>query len=643
MDSLTSLFTVANIGTMQMQNRIIMAPMGTLFANEDGTVSERTCRYYEERAKGGAGLIIVEVTAISPEGKGHNRILRIHGDEFIPGLKRLVESVHRHGVPICLQIYHAGRQTTVESAGGQPVAPSAIPCPFIKAMPRELTLAEIEQLEDAFAEGARRAREAGFDAIEIHGAHGYLICQFLSVHSNIRTDIYGGGLENRMRFALNIVAKAKQKVGADFPMLFRLSAREYVPDGLDLDETRILAQRLEAAGIHCLDVSAGNYESMQTMIQPGWLPRGYLVPLAEEIKKVVRIPITVAGRINNPVLADEIIDQGKADFISLGRPLLADPEYPNKAREGRGEDIRKCTACYHCIDTEVGSAKPLSCAINAAAGNEAESILVPATKSKTVVVVGGGPAGMEAARVAATRGHKVTLFEQTKVLGGQLNIASVPPGKEELSTTIKYLATQLINLGVEIKIGQKATLESIDKVKPDTVIIATGSNTVLPEIEGAELLHVALARDVLYGTTPIGSNVVIIGGGRVGCETAEFLSSQGKHVTLVRMSGHSRLAGDIGPVIRRLFLSRLRQTPIKIEADSHAEKITIEGVVINKNGQSVLIKADNVVLSPRPVSDCALANKLKVQGFELYNIGDASTPRTIADAIHEGYKVGSKV
>jgi 2,4-dienoyl-CoA reductase-like NADH-dependent reductase (Old Yellow Enzyme family)/thioredoxin reductase len=643
MSSLNSLFQPGAIGSMQMRNRIIMAPMGTLMANDDGTVSDHMCRYYEERAEGGAGLIIVEVTAVAREGKGHARILGIYDDGFIPGLGRLVASVHRHGVPVALQIYHAGRQTTAESAGCQPVAPSPIACPLMKAMPRELSIEEIERLELAFGEGAKRAKEAGFDAVEVHGAHGYLICQFLSAYANNRTDRYGGGLENRMRFALNVLARVKENVGDDYPLLFRISAEEYVPNGLTIREARVLARRLQEAGVHCVDVSAGNYEGMEMMIQPGWVERGCLVPLAQQVKQVVSVPVTVAGRINDPVLANEIIQRGKADFVSLARPLLADPEYPNKAMEGRFEDIRKCTACMHCVDIEIGGAQPLGCAVNAAAGKEEESALCPAGKVKNVLVIGGGVGGMEAARVAAIRGHSVTLYEKEQAPGGQLRIASVPPGKQELGTTAEYLSTQLSRLGVDVRLGKEATAADIARAKPDVVIIAAGSLTVLPDIEGADLPRVALARDVLAGKRTVGQKVLVVGGGRVGCDTAELLASQGKDVTLARMSGRSRLAGDMGPIIRRLYMARLRQAPITIEAEGHVERITTEGALIAREGQLILIKADSVILSPAPHPNDQLAQQLKDVGFEVYTIGDAASPRSIADAIHDGFKVGREI
>ena len=643
MTLLINLFAPGNIGTMQTRNRIIMAPMGTLFSHEDGTVSERTCHYYEERAKGGAGLIIVEIAAVSREGKGHARVLGIHGDEFVPGLRHLVEVVHRHGVPIVQQIYHAGRQTTVAAAGGQPVAPSAIPCPLMKAVPHELTVDEIERLIDAFAAGARRTKEAGFDAVELHGAHGYLLCQFLSPYSNKRTDAYGGSLDNRMRFSLGIVARVKETVGPDFPLLYRLSAEEYVPDGLTIAETRIFAQRLQDAGVHGLDVSAGNYGAVHRMIQPGSAPRGCLASLAAEIKKVVDIPVTVAGRMNDPVLADAVIHEGKADFVSLGRPLLADPEYPNKAKEGRFEDIRMCTACYHCFDMEFGRAEPLQCAINASAGREVESGLSRAPKAKRVIVIGGGPGGMEAARVAALRGHTITLYEKEPDLGGQLLTASLPPGKGELATTITFLEAQLAKYGVEVKRGQQASVESVVAMKPDAVVLATGSSVKPPDIPGANMAKVVMARDVIAGRREVGGKVLIVGGGRVGCETALLLAQRGKDVTLVRMTGRGRLAGDVGLLSRGFLLRELRESHVTVEADSCVKTITREGVVIGKKGASIPMEADTVILSPAPSPDNRLAEQLRGLVPELYVIGDAETPRTIAAAIHDGFRVGREL
>lgn len=643
MNSLTKLFEAGKIGGMQLRNRIIMAPMGTLLANKDGTVSDRMCRYYEERARGGVGLIIVEITAVSPEGRVDSREVSIYDDKFMPGLKRLVGCCHSHGAKIAVQLHHAGRQTIPEVAGGQPVAPSPIPCRILGVMPRELTIAEIEGLVEAYGKAARRAREAGFDAVEIHGAHGYLVCQFLSAYSNKRTDKYGGSLENRCRFPQEIVARIKELAGADYPLLFRISAQEYVPGGLTLEETRVIARRMQDAGAHCIDVSAGNYETGQMIIQPGWLPRGCLVPFAEAIKKEVTVPVSVAGRINDPVLANQIIEQGKTDFVSLGRPLLADPELPRKAMEGRLDDLRMCTACCHCIDWVMGAAKPITCAVNATTGREEETLLKPAQKPKKVLVIGAGPGGMEAARVAGLRGHKVTLIDKEQKLGGQLNIAAVPPGKEELATITKFMEIQLAKLGVAVKLGQEATVETVAKMKPDVVVVATGSFTVLPDVPGADLPNVSLARDVISGKKAVGKKAVVVGGRRVGCETADLLVSQGKEVTLVRMTGRGPLAGDMGMLTSTMLLAKLRRDGVVTKPNSRTEKITREGVVVTKDGQSKLLEADSVVLSPAPVPDNTLAEQLKDVVPEVHVIGDAAKPRGIFEAVHEGYRIACEL
>jgi len=636
MEPLESLFKPSNIRNLKLKNRIVMAPMFTMFADENGFVSDQLCSYYEERAKGGVGFIIVENTAIAPGGESHPRELSLHHDKYIPGLQRLSDIIHRYGVKTAIQLHHTGRQRPAYL--GQPVAPSPIPCRVMKSMPRELATEEVDQLVEDFAQAARRAKEAGFDAVEFHGAHGYLICQFLSGYTNKRTDKYGGDLTNRMRFALHIVMKTREKVGDQFPILFRISAKEYVPTGLDLDETRIIARNLQDVGVNCLDISAGNYETGQWTCQPSWLPRGCLVPLADDIKRSVTVPVIVAGRINDPILANSIVQQGKADFVALGRPLLADPEFPKKAKEGKFDEIRMCMACCHCMDTLM-SGQPLTCAINASIGKEA-FVLTHVKRPKRILIVGGGPGGMEAARIATIRGHEVTLYEKEQFLGGQLHLAAIPPGKEELTTTIKFLASQLTKLAIDVKLSQKISAEQIISLKPDAVIIATGSYTSLPDIPGANLDNVVMARDVISGKKDVGRKVVVVGGGRVGCETAEVLAKQGKDVTLVRMSGKGRLAGELGLSSRASFLIKLYSSGILVEAQSTIESINESGVVITKDGQSKLLKADTVVLSPKPSACIELANQLKGKIPQLHIIGDCVQPRGIADAIHEGFAVG---
>jgi 2,4-dienoyl-CoA reductase-like NADH-dependent reductase (Old Yellow Enzyme family)/thioredoxin reductase len=638
-DKLDHLFQPAKIGSMTLANRVIMAPMYTQIAHEKGYVSDRLIAYYDERARGGMGLIIVENTAVARGGESATREPAIFDDTYLEGLSKLASIIHKYGVKAAIQLHHAGRQRPGQM--GQPVAPSAISCKFVKAQPRALTTEETDELVEKYAEGALRAKKAGFDAVEFHGAHGYLICQFLSGYTNKRTDKYGGSLENRMRFALDIVKKTRQKVGSNFPVLFRISAKEFVPGGLDIDQTKVIARALQDAGVDCVDVSAGIYETGQWSCQPGWMPRGCLVPFAEEIKKNVSVPVAVAGRVVDPRLAETVLAEGRADFIALGRPFLADPQILIKAKEVRYDDIRMCIACCNCMDSLMRG-RSIVCSINAELGREAAKLL-PAKKPQKVVVIGGGPGGMEAARVAALKGHKVTLYEKDKKLGGQLILAAMPPGKDELQTTIRYLSAQLYKEGVDVQLGHAPTAREIIDLHPDVVIVATGSVTERPVISGADLPHVFLARDVLAGNKLTGRKAVVAGGGRVGCETAELLAREGKDVTLVRMSGKNRLAQELGPASRGSFLEGLAASGVKIREWAVIGSIDKEGVVVSDSGVSAHIDADTVILSPAPIADNGILSSLEGKFPEMLVIGDCFQPRTIMDAVHEGYAAAAGI
>jgi 2,4-dienoyl-CoA reductase-like NADH-dependent reductase (Old Yellow Enzyme family)/thioredoxin reductase len=636
------LLSPVQIGTMKLRNRIVMPPMVTNYATNDGAVTKRLKAYHETRAKDGVGLIIVEASYVHPSGKGFTNEVGIYKDELISGLKELTEAVHRHGAKIAIQLYHAGRQTTSKVTGMSIVAPSSIPCPVEQEMPKELSVDEIKELIEAFGQAARRAKEAGFDAVEIHGAHGYLLNQFLSPYSNKRTDEYGGIFENRMRFPLEVVKKVREEVGTDFPVIYRMSAEEYVKGGLTIEDTKIFAQKLVEAGIDALHISGGVYESAAMIIQPAAIPQGCFVENAAAIKKAInsKVPVIVVGRIKDPVMAEQIIQEGKADLVSMGRALLADPELPKKISEGKTQEIRKCIGCNRgCID-RLFQDVDIACAINALTGHETEfDLQTPAKNKKKVLVIGGGPGGLEAARVAALRGHKVViLYEKQEELGGQLRIAAVPPHKEEINDLTNYLISQVEKSGIRIIKGKEADIKMIREIKPDVVIVATGSEPIIPEIPGVSQKNVVTAHDVLRGSVSVGKKIAVIGGGMVGCETAEFLADKGKQVILIEMLND--IALDVGSLVRALLLNRIAEKKITILTKSKVREISTNKVIIEKEDKTEEITGiDTVVIAVGSRHKNELLKSIEGEGIPFYAVGDCVEPRKIMDAIHEGFHV----
>ncbi|MDD2499038.1 MAG: FAD-dependent oxidoreductase, partial [Desulfitobacteriaceae bacterium] len=531
------LFSEAKIGNMTVPNRFVVPPMGTNLANPDGTVSQEFIDYWEARAKGGWGLLIVEVTAIDPLGRAIPYQPGLWDDSFIPGFKNLVDAVHRYGAKIAVQLHHAGRQTSRSIMGSQPVAPSAVACPVSKDMPRELTTDEVYDLIEKFGDAAARAREAGFDAIELHGAHGYLIAQFMSAHSNKRVDEFGGTFYNRMRFPLEVIKNVRRKVGGSYPIIFRFSGDEKAPDGRAIDESRALARVVEEAGIDALHVSVGVYGSMQYIIPPADIPPGFILSYSEEIKKAVSLPVIGVGRINEPVLAKDAIESGKADLLAWGRQSLADPDTPNKIAAGLIEDISPCIACNQgCVGYIFNPDKmKASCLVNPFCGREGKMKIEPADKKKKVLIAGGGPGGLEAAWVAAARGHQVVLFEKDKALGGQFRVGAISPGKQNIAKAIRFYTHMGEKYGVDFRLGVEVTASQIIAEKPDVVIVATGADPSIPNIPGINNPRIITSTDVLLGLKDPGTKVLIIGGGLVGSETADLLGEHGHEVTIVEM------------------------------------------------------------------------------------------------------------
>ncbi len=640
---LKHLFTPIAIKTMKLKNRIVMPAMGTLFANLDSTISERQMDYYEARAKGGVGLIVVEIAEVHPSS-AMMMLIGIHDDRFIPGLRMLTDRIHAAGAKIAIQIHHPGRQFPAVDPERPPWAPSAVPCPcpLCQDMPHVMTVAEIEEMVDAFAQGARRAKEAGFDAVEVHGAHGYLLAQFMSAYTNRRTDRYGGDISSRMRFPLEVVQAVREKVGPDYPIIFRVSGEERVPGGRELEEVVATAPMVVDAGVDCISVSTGVYVNLFThLIAPMEISKGLNVYAAEAIKKVVDVPVIVAGRLNDPIIANSVIAQGKADLVAIGRGVLADPELPNKAAAGQFEDIRWCIACNYCVQSLM-TAMSLRCVVNPELGREREFAIAPAPKSKKVLVIGGGPAGMEAARVAALRGHRVTLYEKEPELGGQFRLASIPPQKQELDPAIKYFSRALEKAGVKVVLGQEAKPSLVAELRPDAVMVATGGTPLIPDIPRAQGEKVVTAWDVLRGKAAVGKKVVVAGGGMVGCETAEFLAEYGKEVTIVEML--PELASDAVMGRKLLLTQRLAELGVKVITSATIKKFTTDGVVVTRDGkEKVIAGMESIVLAMGVAPVQKLAEEIKDKVSELYIIGDAANPATALEAFTAGAEVGRKI
>lgn len=643
MTAYTNLFSPGMINMTMIPNRIISAPCEKNYANADGTITQRYLDYLAERAKGGTGLIIIESMYVHPFGKNRIAQLGIHSDEMMEGLKRTADMVHQYGSMIATELQYGGRQSPPWALGIQPQAPSPIPCQVLTGgfIPRELSVTEIKDIVTYFGEAAARAKAVGFDVIEIHGAHGYLLNQFLSPYTNKRTDEYGGTPEKRMRFPLEVVAEVRKAVGDDYPLAYRITADEHIDGGLRFDDLVPFIQRLELEGINLLDISAGIYESVIWIAQPMAFPRACLLEYAKKAKQIVDMPISIVGRINNPDLAEKILEDGDADFIAMGRPLHADPFFPRKAKEGRVDEIRICPACMSCSD-ELGAGAIVSCAINPAAGREREFDAKPASVKKKVMIIGGGPAGIKAASVAALRGHDVTLYEQNDILSGQLNYAVKPPHKAELREVIKSLTKELELSGATVKTGEKVSLDIINSVAPDVVIFATGAEAAVPSTPGLDLSrdNVSLALDIVDGKVKPKGKVLLMGAGLVGCETALMMADQGLEVVLTEVT--SNLAGSIG-LREGWFIRNELQDHEKIDLrlNTTVEKIDGNTVKLQKDGSYEEVEVDHVVLAVGMVSNNKLLEDYYQENkeVEIYAIGDVTRPRKIKDAIYEGMKL----
>jgi 2,4-dienoyl-CoA reductase-like NADH-dependent reductase (Old Yellow Enzyme family)/thioredoxin reductase len=634
---LDNLFSPYTLKGKVVKNRIIVPAMVTNFCTAEGKATEQYIAYHEAKARGGFGLIITENYAIDPLGRGFKNVAGLWNDDQIASHTKLVERVHQYDTTILAQIYHCGRQTNRGAIGDTPVAPTAIPCPFGTDIPRELSINEIKELVEKYGDAALRAKKCGFDGVEIHGGHGYLITQFLSPFSNKRVDEYGGNFINRARFALEVINNVRTKCGSDFIIGMRISVDEMVEGGLTMADSKALVPYLERAGVDLLNISVGNYLAIDLNVASAYTTHGWFADRAAEIKQICSIPVIAVSRINDPILADSIIREGKADFTAMGRASLADPDMPNKAQSGKYDEIRHCIACNHgCIGTLFEDG-PIRCVLNPSLGKEFLPSVATSVKPKKITVIGAGPAGLEAAISAKKAGHDVTVYEKEKRAGGQFYIAAIPPCKSEISDFVRWQVYQSKLLGIHIYYDTEATIDNVREGDPDTVIIATGAVQTRPPIKGVDFPHVVFANDVLDGKVFPGRNCVVIGGGQVGAETAHHLAQQLRNVTVLEMSDTIAKEEAIGN--RWQLLKSLEERKVSLITSVRVVEIK-ENEVIFDGADISSVPADMVILATGSKSLNHLADDFIGSGIDVQVIGDAKKVRNVMAATHEGYAVG---
>ncbi len=634
------------INSMVMRNRIITGPMERNLANRDGSLTGTYVDYLAERAAGGASLIIIESTYVDVRGLGHFFQVGCHGDHVIPGLKRAADAVHAHGAKLGIELYVGGRQTPSYMSQRQPIAPSMVPCEVLSPtpVPRELTVPEIKEVVGSFAAAARRVVAAGLDMIHLHGAHGYLLGSFLSPYSNRRSDEYGGTPENRARFPLEVVNAVREVVGSGFPIGYRLSADEYLEGGLTIEDTCEFAQLLARAGIDLIDVSGGIYESAYMIIQGPEAPPGGFVGNAAAIKLAVGdlVPVSVGQRLNDPEFAEEVLRRENLDFITLSRAFHADPDYVRKLEADRTLDIVPCIACHHCTNLLEANLPALG-AGNPRSGLERRRRIVRVPKPRRVMVVGGGPAGMQAARTLALQGNHVTLHEREESLGGQIRYSSkVAP---DYGALIRYLARQLDSLPVDVHLDSAVDLQTIAREAPDAIVVATGAREGLcfAAVSGSPKLFdlfTAFDRD----EDDWAGRAVIVGGDSASCFLALHAAGRGAEVHVVEP--RSEFSWDKLSPGKNLLLKEVGDVAtIRLWAETTVEEIETTSVVLQRGGElERLTDVASVVIGGRVANNALYEAIMEWQpDIEVYNIGDSLEPRDVYSASHEAADVAGAI
>lgn len=662
------LFAPIAIGKVQVKNRIFMPAMHMNMCSNN-IVTEPLIEFYRERARGGTGLISVGFATVD-EYSGSPTNIGAHSDEYLPGLTRLTEAIHDGGALATVQLNHAGRyNSSFFLSGKTPVAPSAVPCRLTRETPKELNLEEIGATIRRFGDAAVRVREAGYDMVEILAGTGYLISEFLSPFTNRRKDQYGITLENRMRFGLEVIAAIRQRVGPDFPIMVRINGNDFMDGGIGAKDLRTFAVALAEAGVDALCINVGWHEAQVPQIVTK-VPRGVYGFLGRDIRELVDVPVIASHRINDPDNARFLISHDYCDMVAIGRGLIADPDFPNKAKAGKENEIIHCVACGQgCFDNLV-KLRPIECLCNPRAGHEHEPLPPKSERPKKVLVIGGGAAGMSAAMGAAERGHAVTLIEKSMRLGGQLYLAGAPPGRSEFLVLAEDLARKIAGYPVKVLLNCLASTETIEQEAPDAVILATGGKSIVPKIKGSEQPHVVQAWDVLSRKATTGKHVVVIGGGAVGVETALMLREEGtvsgdelkfllihgavshdkllslatkgvKEVSLIEMT--DKVGANFGKSTRWSMLQDLQRTAIHTIDGAAVVEIGPDSVIFEKGGERSEIPADSVVLAVGTASENSLEETIKALGVKCITVGDALEPATAFTANHQGWRAGLSI
>jgi 2,4-dienoyl-CoA reductase-like NADH-dependent reductase (Old Yellow Enzyme family)/pyruvate/2-oxoglutarate dehydrogenase complex dihydrolipoamide dehydrogenase (E3) component len=647
------LFQPLTIAGLKLPNRVLMTTVKLGYGTPQGEVTERHIAFYVRRAEGGVGLIATEPLYIHRNGREIPTQMGIHDDELIPGLRRLTDAVHEAGGLIMAHINHAGRVANPKLVpGDERVSASDVLCPANQVTPRALTLEEIPTYVHYFVRAARRVREAGFDAVEIPFSHGYLIHQFLSPHTNRRNDEYGGSLENRLRFGREVIAAVREVVGDSFPIVARMNAQDHVEGGLTIEDAEEIALALEKMGVDALSVTSGTMcESVAYCLYPIGTPKAHLLPMSARIRNHVSIPVAVAGRIRTPDVAREALALGQADWIGLGRPFLADPDWVRKTEIGDEVAILRCAACHQGCLTELRKGHGTSCLFNPLTGREAEVQIAPVEQPRQVMVAGGGPAGMEAAIIAAQRGHRVTLYERDDRLGGRFREAVQVPYKEEFADLIRYQQVQLQRTGVEVHLNATVTPETVSAEEPDAVVVATGAQPIVPPFPGLKETRWMTAYDLLDGRAEVSTpTAFIVGAGTTGMETAEYLAGRGIRCMVVKR--RPEVGGKLDPLARSLLLRRLESLGVDVrtgvevvrfETDEQGQTTVVARPWPHQEGAPELrFPAETVIIGMGLRADHSLADALADRP-DVYTIGDCVEPREVLHAVYEGFEVGRTV